>query len=233
MNHFDSSIITFLNGFAHRSWAFDTFMYLLSDNALLKGGLIVALIWWAWFRPGTNTRENREYLLCGIAACLLAVFVARSLANLLPFHERPMSIAALHFQPPYGRSDENLINWSAFPSDHAAVFFALATSIFLAWRTAGLLALAHVFLFICTPRIYVGYHAPTDILAGAAIGIGMASLALLKPARAWIGRLTFPWLEYSPGSFYACFFILTLQIVTLFQSMRSIAHFLYLLVRLH
>jgi hypothetical protein len=44
MNHFDSSIITFLNSFARHSWAFDSFVYMISGNNLFKGGLIVALI---------------------------------------------------------------------------------------------------------------------------------------------------------------------------------------------
>jgi undecaprenyl-diphosphatase len=233
MNPFDTSIVSFVNRFAHHSWVFDTFVFMLSDNHMLKGGVVAALIWWAWFRPSPNQLDSRKYLLWGIVACLLSVVVARGLANSLPFRERPMAAAELHFQFPYGYSDEGLIHWSSFPSDHAAVFFALATSIFFAWRAAGILAFCHVFLFICLPRLYLGLHYPTDILTGALIGIALASIARARVAREWIGRLVMPWLERSPGSFYACLLIMTLQIVTLFQSMRQIAHFFLTLFRPH
>lgn len=233
MNPFDTSIVSFVNRFAHHSWVFDSFVFMLSDNHLLKGGVVAALIWWAWFRPSPNQLDSRKYLLWGIVACLLSVVVARALANLLPFRERPMATAALHFQTPYGASDEGLIHWSSFPSDHAAVFFALATSIFLAWRAAGILALCHVFIFICLPRLYLGLHYPTDLLTGALIGIALASIARVRVVRESLGRLAMPWLEYSPGSFYACLFILTLQIATLFQSMRDIVHFFFVLLRPH
>ncbi len=233
MNHFDSSIITFVNGFAHHSWVFDTFVNMLSDNNLLKGGVIVALIWWAWFRPNVDVAETRQYLLCGILACLLSVFVARALANSLPFVPRPMSVATLHFQAPYGQSNEDLINWSAFPSDHAAVFFALAASIFFAWRPAGILAFCHVIFFICLPRLYLGFHAPSDLLAGAAIGIVITWLICTRPIRAWMGRTVLPWLDRSPGLFYSGLFIMTFQIVTLFQSMRAISHFFYVVIKPH
>lgn len=230
MNPFDSSIVSFVNRFAHHSWVFDTFVHLLSDTHLLKGGLVAALIWWAWFRPGVHQLDSRKYLLCGILACLLSVVFARMLANSVPFRERPIAAAAaLHFQPPYGHSDEDLIHWSSFPSDHAAVFFALATSILFAWRAAGIVALFHVFFFICLPRLYLGLHYPSDLLVGALIGIVMASFARVQPVREAVGRLAFPWLEKSPGTFYACLFILTLQIVTIFQSMREILHFFYTL----
>lgn len=227
MNSFDSSIISFLNHFAHRSVVFDVLVRLLSDNYLLKGGFIVALIYWAWFRPGPNQAESRRYLLCGVVACLLSVVVARALAHELPFRDRPMRASALRLQQPYGDPDPDLMNWSSFPSDHAAVFFALATSIFFAWRAAGILALCHVFFFICLPRIYLGYHYPTDILAGALIGIGLTCISLLVVVRKTVERAANSWLEASPGSFYACMFFMAFQISTLFEPLRDVVHVFY------
>jgi undecaprenyl-diphosphatase len=124
MNPFDSSIITFLNSFARHSWAFDSFVYMLSGNDLLKGGVVVALVWWTWFRPDPDKDNTRQHLICAILACLAAVVIARGLATMLPFRGRPMAVAALHFQRPYGAGDGGLIDWSSFPSDHAAVFFS-------------------------------------------------------------------------------------------------------------
>jgi undecaprenyl-diphosphatase len=231
MNPFDSSIIHFVNSFARHSWAFDSFVYMLSGNDFLKGGVIVTLIWWAWFRPGPNKTNDCECLVCGILACLLAVLIARGLATMLPFRPRPMTVAALHFQTPFGSNEGGLIDWSSFPSDHAAVFFALATSIFFVWRAAGIAASIYVFLFIAVPRVYLGFHYPTDILGGALIGIALALAARVKAFRDWVGRFMTPWLEHSPGSFYACLFFLTFQIASLLLSLRLMGRFLLSLVK--
>lgn len=232
MNPFDLTIIRFVNGFAHHSVFFDTFVYLLGNN-LLKGGVVVALLWWAWFRADGKQIENRQYLLCGIVACLLSIVVARAMADTLPYRERPLRNPAVHFQLPYGDDTEALIHWSAFPSDHAALFFALATAVFFAWRTAGILCFCHVFFLICLPRIYLGFHHPTDILAGAAIGIGIASLARNDRVRKAVWRAATPWLEGSPGSFYACMFLMTFQIATLFAEVRDIGQYFAEHLKMH
>jgi undecaprenyl-diphosphatase len=233
MNPFDSTIISFLNGFARHSVFFDTLVTMISGDDLLKGGVVVALIWGAWFRPGTHQRESRRFLIFGILACLVSVIIARGLAHELTFRERPFANPALHFQTPYGHSEEDLINWSSFPSDHAAAFFALAISILFAWRAAGIVAMVYVFIVICLPRLYLGFHYPTDLLAGAFIGLGIASLARIPVLRRQIGENAEWWLERSPASFYACFFILTFQIATIFDSTREIAHFLLRLANPH
>ena len=47
MNPFDVWIVSFLNSFACRSWAFDTFMSeVLEKNGFIKGGVFTALPWW-------------------------------------------------------------------------------------------------------------------------------------------------------------------------------------------
>jgi undecaprenyl-diphosphatase len=206
---------------------------MISGSDLLKGGVMVAPIWWAWFRPNVDKDDTRQHLICAIVACLVALVIARGLAIMLSFGARPMTVAALHFQRPYGSDDGGLIDWSSFPSDHAAVFFSLAMSIFFVWRTSGIAALSYVFLFIAMPRLYLGFHYPTDIVEGALIGIVLALIARAKLFCDWVGRFIMPWLQRSPGSFYACLFILTYQIATVFRSARWIARFLFSLFQSH
>ena len=222
MNSFDTAIISFLNQFAHRSSSLDYFIMLIGSNLLINGGLITSLIWWAWFRPSANKVQDREYLSYGIGACFLAVLLARALADLLPFRERPFFNPQLHFQMPYYPLEERMINWSSFPSDHAALFFALATCIFLVSRGAGILAFCHAFFVVSLPRVYVGLHYPTDILAGAAIGVVVASPAAIVTVRTSVTRPAMRWLERYPGTFYAFLFLLTFLIAVVFDPVRKI-----------
>ena len=57
----------------------------------------------------------------------------------------------------------------SFPSAHAALYFALGTSLYLYNKKAGLLFLLAAFL-ISLARVFAGVHWPSDIIAGALIG---------------------------------------------------------------
>jgi undecaprenyl-diphosphatase len=225
LNSFDTSVISFVNSFAHRWFALDATVALIATNNLIKGGVIAALIWWAWFRPSANLSLNRELLSCGIVTGFLSLLVARTLAGLLPYRERPLHAAGLHFQMPYASNEDMLIHWSSFPSDHAALFFALALSLSFVSRRAGIAALCYTFFIVCLPRIYMGFHYPTDILAGALIALGAASLVKIASFRIAMTRPVMRVLKVSPGAFYAGFFILTFQIAITFDSLRHIGRY--------
>ena len=74
---------------------------------------------------------------------------------------------------PFIENNVNLLlthNSSAFPSGHAAFFFALSTVIYFYNKKFGILFFLASFL-ICISRVFVGIHWPLDILAGAVVGI--------------------------------------------------------------
>ncbi len=114
-----------------------------------------------------------------------------------------------------------------------ALFFALATGMFLLSRKLGMFVLIYVLGIICFPRVYMGLHYPTDILAGALIGvaitIGVSSTSvrrlLLPPVHAWLNK--------SPGTFYACFFFLSYQIASMFDPIRAIGRFISMLLKIY
>src|SRR5713101_6266271 len=79
MNSFDLFISSFINGFVHRSIRFDAFVTWLSSNNLLKGGVVIGVVWWLWFQ-NEDVRRTREALMAAIIACFPALAVARVLS---------------------------------------------------------------------------------------------------------------------------------------------------------
>ena len=65
----------------------------------------------------------------------------------------------------------------SFPSGHAAFFFAMATVIYFYNKKAGLWFFLAAFL-ISLARVFSGIHWPSDILAGALVGILSAWLVV-------------------------------------------------------
>jgi undecaprenyl-diphosphatase len=185
VNPLDARFISSLNHFARRSWAFD-YLFVLCSNYLLRAAGIVPLFWYAWFGHAeeVETKERkREVLIFGMIACVFALLLSRLISAALPFRPRPIHDPSLHFQTPYGQGTQMLIGWSSFPSDHAAVYFALAGSLLLVSRKLGFFALGWAFFITCLPRVYLGLHYPSDILAGALLGLGVAALARVTAIR--------------------------------------------------
>ncbi|MDO8424502.1 MAG: phosphatase PAP2 family protein [bacterium] len=75
---------------------------------------------------------------------------------------------------PFVENQVNLLivheNTSSFPSGHAAFYFAIATVVFLYNKKIGPWFLGAAFL-ISFARVFSGVHWPSDILAGALVGI--------------------------------------------------------------
>lgn len=217
----DNFIINILNTLAHSASFFTKFMFLIVHNELVKGGAIVAILWYLWFNEKSRSLHSREKIIITLYSSIIAIVVGRGLANLLPYRARPILNPEFDFT--YQIDGFSWINrLSSFPSDHAILFFSLATGIYLISKKWGMISYAYVLFIICFPRIYLGFHYPTDILAGAVIGIFIIwTISVLKISKR-LSKKTIAISIKFPGIFYACFFILSYQIVTLFNASRDL-----------
>ena len=227
MNPFDVSVLMFFNQFAHRFWSVDAIVFFIAEHDLFKGGVFMALVWWLWFQrdqEASNQDRTRSSILSTLMMCIVAVCVARLFAHLLPFSQRPLYMPELHFQTAYTiPTNYYLETWSSFPSDHAAMFFTLATGLYCVARPVGIVAYVYAFVVAGFARVYLGFHWPSDIIVGAALGIAMGWVGMWPRVRHWLSRPGLKWLQAHPGSFYAALFLLTYQTAVLFGDLRAAA----------
>ncbi len=218
----DERVSIFLNQLIGQSIFFDKLVMHLIDNELLKGGVIISMMWWLWFKRDENKVLRRLSLIVTFAASFIALFIARILANNLPFKIRPFLNDSLALIEPEGFDPTRFDSLSSFPSDHATFFFALAFGFFAVSKKVGYLALIYTFFIITLPRIFIGAHYLTDVIAGGFIGILVVYL-IQKHELVQVFAKRFYVLETSfPQLFYVLFFIVSYQAADLFIHLRNI-----------
>jgi len=158
----DESVFRFLNQ-AGSSLGLDLFMLAISAVGLTFIIVLVGpILWW---------RKQRELAFDVVVLIIISDLITEGL-KLLFMRERPFEVLTDVHTLPWG--------WLAsatspsMPSGHAARAFAMATLVALGTRPRwGALALALAAL-IGLSRIYLGLHWPSDVLAGALLGVVLA-----------------------------------------------------------
>lgn len=126
----------------------------------------------------TGGPRGRRAARDGVTALALASASANLLAKPLTRRGRPVQIdLGVH----EGRRGE-MPGSSSFPSGHTASAFAFATAAGAAVPSLrpALLTLAGL---VGYSRVHTGVHYPTDVIAGAAIGVAAAKLVRLRARR--------------------------------------------------
>lgn len=222
MNTFDAAGLMFFSRFAFHSPLFDSFVVGLSQQYLYKGVVLASLLWYVWFLPDQNNGRGRQIAVMSILGGLLGLVTARLLTVVLPFRNRPVYNETLPLRYPEADPTQYLEAWSAFPSDHAMLWFAIAFGIFLVHRRAGILAMLYTVLFICVPRIYLGLHHPTDIIGGAVMGALIVIACCADPVRERIAGPLVKWSYRHPPSFYMIAFALTYGLTTHYYEIKGL-----------
>ena len=223
----DSTVISFLGSFERGSYIIDSSIRFIVKSKLLQGNLFMMIIWWIWFENDKRTSINRLHIIATLMSCFVVMAFTKILEFTLPFRLRPLQNGELKYLFPIDITTFHFENHSSFPSDTAALFFALSAGLFIVSRKVGIFAFVYATLFIAFPKIYLGLHYPTDIIAGAIIGMSIVWLGNLHIIRANISERILSWERSKPGYFYALFFFITYQIADLFTQSQEILKAIY------
>lgn len=212
---FDKPISGAFNELVGRSRTFDRFVLAVFYYPTYSGVLLTAVIWSCWF--ATDTDESRSRILVGLATTFCAGTISRWLQHILSVHPRPFYDRTIDFRIP-AELQQSLNTWNSFPSDHATVFGALVTLAYLT-RFKYTFWLAIFMAIVELPRIYLGAHYTSDLIAGAALGTMSMWLAQRPPILS-LCRPALNWERRSPASFYPVAFFVSYQVATLFADIR-------------
>ncbi len=167
----NTTIFYFFYNLAHKSTMFDQAMIFITDK--LDALVLLAAVVYLFYFFASHPHWKEKKLRARIWECI-TVFVSTTgayavsyILKIIFYAPRPF-VTHLDVQPLVSET------WySSFPSGHATLFFALATSIYLYDKRAGVTFFV-VAVIIALSRMIVGVHYPVDILAGAVIGIVVA-----------------------------------------------------------
>ncbi len=174
----DARLFLWINSLAGRVPVFDRMMMFLVNDYFVPVTLSLALVaLWFWGREVSERENDQKAGLCAMIGVGFANLAVQAL-NWYYFRPRPFTqyeVNLLFYRP----TD------SSFPSNPAAVGFALATGVWLRNRRAGTLLYCIAALYAFA-RVYTGVCYPLDVIGGAAIGAAISYVIY------WILRLIEP-----------------------------------------
>jgi undecaprenyl-diphosphatase len=146
----------------------------------------IALVIWGALRSRTKVwRAGTALLITVVLAGAMVLVLKPTFARRGPGHEPPPKPGATWIDARYGR----------FPSSHAAVLFGAATAVATFLPATAVVGYGTA-LLVCYERLYRATHFPSDIVAGAWIGILVARFVVgwLARRESWRNDMASFWL---------------------------------------
>ena len=181
LKNLDLEMVTLLNRLVGWQDWLDAIGEVLVSDYFIPVMLILGLMW-LWFSTDESSSSGLPSKKTVIAAILAMAF-----ANLTV-----LILNEVYFRPrPFTEVDLNLLFYrptdSSFPSNPAALSFAMSFSVLRQQRRLGLVLMALAAVWSMS-RVFAGVFYVSDVVAGAALGI------IIAWGSAWLLR----WLEPLP-----------------------------------
>lgn len=214
---FDFHVAAALSGSLGRHPLFDHCVDSALNHHLLGGIPFACGVFYFWVKA---ERENRRDILVRVISVLIGSLVTIALLLMAakvvswppPRHQPSLS----HFYPAYLEPD---VNRNSFPSDSTGVFTSIAIGILSISETAGVALLAAVPLLVSLPRMYVGGHFLSGVVAGFLIGLLGYAIARYG-LESWLSTRILA-MGSRPGwmraSFETCIFLWILEVAVNFR----------------
>jgi undecaprenyl-diphosphatase len=185
----DRALFLYINGLAGKVPFIDGLFRGISNDYFAIISCCLILIWlWFGTRDAAMRQINQQAVFTAAISIgltsLLVVICNQFYFRARPFAELPPGSVHLLFYRPTD---------SSFPSNLAAVLFAIAVPVFIKNKRYGIILLA-IAILSSFGRVYIGIHYPLDVLGGAAFGIAGTLLAfgimrLISPLSKFLLRL--------------------------------------------
>lgn len=182
IGRWDVDAFLWLNGHVGRWEAFDRVIEWLVSDYLIPVSLALGLValWFAGRDQATRYRYQ------------VGIFVALSTMGFTSWAVQGISNVAERARP-FLDHDVNLLFYQptdfSFPANSVAAVFGIAAGVFGANRKLGL-AMFVLGAVLGFSRVYAGVHYPSDVIAGALLGLVIAVLVyqlrkLIEPLPTW------------------------------------------------
>lgn len=138
----------------------------MANNESILGKLLVGAANWGdyffFFSLLLMLFINRKMAVYSMISVGVTVIVSRGI-SLFYFRDRPFVVHDINLLLPHVESN-------SFPSDHASAAFAIAVMFLMISKRIGMTYIGFAAV-VSFSRIWVGKHYPTDVIAGALLGV--------------------------------------------------------------
>lgn len=168
----DFYIFHSINGFVGKNVCLDGLAIFFAENFQYFVVLLLVLF------LAVNYRKYLKMIISAILAAIFSRFIIAEIIRFIFPRSRPFVDNNVNLLVSHNPSE------SSFPSGHASFFFALAAVVYFYNKKLGVAFFVFAFL-ISISRVFVGIHWPSDILAGAIVGIFSGWLIFKITKKKW------------------------------------------------